>query len=290
MLINPEKNFEVKEFLDKYYIQIDFFLPEFSKDSSALIEHKWAVVLEYILLKCIDNNILTNQLKEVLPDYEVEGYQGIKYFKLDNQNHRLVRSLTPRFINFYSTFFDNYLVNRYLLKRDLFSVKEDIDLKILFYLFGGEEVFQKQENLISEGRIYFNKDDFKEGDLHEKKLQILYDHLEDSTEEYTNCLLFNLKNHWVAVTDINLERSLIHINEPLYGRPVKIKINRRTPTSYYFYLYRYNLDNAIILKKDISKFLNEETTKEYAKQIDFLKQLVANFDKDIEKVRQNEKD
>ena len=288
MLINPEKNIKVKDFLDKIYNQIDFFLPEFSDESLVLIEHKWAVVLDYILLKCIDNNFLTDKLKTKLPDYEVEAYQGMKGFYLNNQNHSVIRSLTPRFVNFYNTFFESYLVNRYLLKRDLFSLKEDVDLKILFYLFGGEQVFQKQNDVVLDNRLYFSKNDFNEEELNQKKLQILYDHIEGSTDNYTNCLLFNLKNHWVAVSEINLTRSLIHINEPLYGRSVKIKINKRTPSSYIFYLYKYNLENAIILQEDAIEYLHEEISKELTNQIKFLNQLVENFEDDVEKIKQND--
>ena len=51
MLINPEKNLKFKEFLNTLYSKIQFLKKENSQ------EFKWTVVLDYILLKYVGNNL-----------------------------------------------------------------------------------------------------------------------------------------------------------------------------------------------------------------------------------------
>lgn len=282
MLIDPEGNMKFEKFLNDFFEEIEFLVPRLNRRGNLLREYKWSVVLNYLLLKVIGENKLSEQLREKLPEFFLEDYQVHIIHKLKNENSRIIRRLTERFKNYYYSYFDTFLVNPYVIERDLGILKRDVDLTILFTLFGGEYLHQTHETLGAKGEISFSKQDFEgEGEAHKEKIQILYDHIQKSEKNQISRIMLNLQNHWVSVTSINKEKSLVSFNDPKSGKVSKIKINKRTPTSFLFYLYHYNPDEAILLKEGIIEFLIDETDKELKELKKFLKVLVDNFDEDI---------
>jgi len=282
MLIDPEENTRLKAFLNDIFEEIEFLVPRLSQKGNLFKEFKWSVVLNYLLLKVIGENVFSEQLREILPEFFLEDYQVHIIHKLKNENSRIIRRLTQRFKDYYYSYFDTFQINPYVLERDLNIMKRDVDLRILFALFGGKYIHQTHETLGSKGEIFFSRDDFKgEGKPHSEKLQILYDHLQESGEKNVSRVLLNLQNHWVSVTSINKEKSLISFNDPKSDRVSKIKINKRTPSAFLFYLYQYNPEDAIILKDGVMEFLTHETEVELEELKKFLKVLVENFNEDI---------
>ena len=283
MLIDPEENSKFKKFMNDFFEEIEFLIPRLTQKGKLLKEYKWTVVINYLLLKIMGDNLLSEQLREKLPEFFLEDYQVHIIHKLKNENSRIIRRLAQRFKNYYYSFFDSFLINPYVLERDLNTMKKDVDLRILFALFGGIYIHQTHDTLGSKGEIFFSREDFEgEGKPYSEKIQLLYEHLEKSGNKTASSIILNINSHWVSVTSIDKEKSLVFFNDPKSGRESKIKINKKTPPAFLFYLYEYNPDEALILKDGVMEFLVKESEKEMKELKKFLKVLVENFEKDIE--------
>ena len=233
MLINPEKNTEFKAFLDNTYEKISFLNKQTRK------EFKWSVVIDYILLKSIGNNLLKNFLNEKIPDI-VNYYMPIIHFKLKDKK-----------------FSNTNVVTRRILKISLHTMREDTDLKILFNLFGGRYFPQEQETYDPTRALYFTSKDFFTNDSGFKhKLALMQNHVKSEKNANIPCIALNFGYHWVAVNSI--EGDTIEINNPLGTSPSRKQIARGIPETYRFYLFNYNPKLSFILKKDVKKFLEDD--------------------------------
>ena len=239
MLINPEKNIEFKELLDNTYEKIDFLSKQTRK------EFKWSVVIDYILLKSLGENLLKEFLSERIPDI-VDYYMPIVHYKLKDKN-----------------FYNNNVVTKRILKKSLSTMREDADLKILFNLFGGRYFPQEQENYDPTRALYFTSKDFFPNESGFKyKLNLMKNHLKSEKDGNIPCIALNFGYHWVAVNSI--EGDIIGINNPLGSSPSRKQITRETPEHHRFYLFNYNQKRAFILKKEVKRFLTSDLEKEFA--------------------------
>lgn len=231
MLINPKKNTKFKEFFDNTYEKISFLSNQTRK------EFKWSVVIDYILLKSLGDNLIRKFLSEKIPDI-IDYYMPIVHYKLKDKN-----------------FSNTNVVSKRILKKSLYTMREDADLKILFYLFGGMYFPQEQETYDPTRALYFTSKDFFPNNSGLKyKLDLMKNHLQSEEGGNIPCIALNFGYHWVAVNSI--ENGIIGINNPLGTSPSQKQITRGIPEHYRFYLFNYNQKKAFILKKDIKKFLN----------------------------------
>ncbi|MHA1439327.1 MAG: hypothetical protein ACTSPD_17285 [Promethearchaeota archaeon] len=278
MLINPESNLEIKNFLDHAYEHINFLIPRLSLKQNLLDEYKWSVVLVYLLLKCLGDNTLSSNLYDVAPELYDEFRPNL-VFNLENDNNKEIRRLPETFKEFYFSFFKEFLVNPYILRRSLYTMRIDRELKILFTLFGGTFIPQEQEIWDGTGALYFSKEDFKsKTNKYKEKLKILEKHLQNSDNKIIPAIIMNLGFHWVAVSSISEKSNTILFNDPATGKTIKVKIGKRFPESCRFYLFNYNPESALILKKEIKEFLNNEFEKELNQVREFTKRLVKDFE------------
>jgi len=239
MLINPEKNLHFKKVLNSIYSKIRFLKKEKKP------EFKWSVVLDYILLKSVGKNILRKYLYRKIPNI-VEYYMPIIHFDVKNEG-----------------FSNNNLVSRYVLRKSLFTMRTDADLKILFYLFGGRFYPQEQEISDGTGGLYFTKRDFEGEHQHYKtKLNIMKDHLQQKKHNQIPSIALNMGHHWVAIQDVEVQNDLLVINNPLGGRHT-YQIRNSIPDYYRFYLFDYNPEKSFILSLETEFFLNSEIVKEF---------------------------
>lgn len=246
MLIIPEKNLMFKKFLNELYSKISFLL---KKERN---EFKWSIALDYILLKTAGKNILSEFLNEQIPDFL--NYITIMIYLLENESFRVSHRKSQ-------DFFEKNLVNSYILRRSLFSMRKNVDLNIFFSLFGGGFYPQEQEIYDGTGSLYFTRNDFNlSSPIFDAKIQILKDHLLSSENESIKCIALNKGFHWVAISSIEGRRLLI--NNPLSSRINQLIVNNNINDSYRFYLYDYNPNNAIILKEEALDFFNSEIEKE----------------------------
>jgi len=253
MLINPEENIKFKEILNELYEKCEFLVPVLSLKARMLDEYKWSIVLDYLLIKSLGENILNSYLIERIPEY-FDVFVAFTLPALQDPENKVVKRLPEAFKDIYFSFFEDYLINPYILRKSLFTMRTAADLNILFTLFGGEFFPQEQEIYDGTGSLYFTKKDFQPGsNMSKKKIEILNTHLQNNENEGINVIALNLGHHWVAINSIN--DTLISFNDPNSGRTGKLRINKRTPDRYRFYLYNYKIESALILKKHIKAFL-----------------------------------
>ena len=233
MLINPQKNEKFKLFLNDIYKKLSYFR-KYSRD-----EFKWSVVIDYLLLKSMGNNILKDFLSKKNPDI-TDVYMPIVHYELQDKN-----------------FAENNVITKYVLKKSLHKMRTDADLKILFYLFGGE--FYPQQNPFPDGTggLFFTHDDFFPNESKFKdKINVLKSHLEKKENGKMPCIALNVGYHWIAIN--YLRKNTIGVNNPLNTSPSEKNISRTIPERYRFYLFSYNQDDAFILKKNVKNFILSE--------------------------------
>ena len=228
MLINPEKNTRFKKLFDDMYDGIGFLCKQTRK------EFKWSVVIAYILLKSLGENLLKRFLSDKIPDI-VNYYMPIVHYKLNDK-----------------IFTENNKVSKRILEKSLYTMREDRDLKILFYLFGGKIFKQEQEIYDGTGGLYFTFKDFYPNDSGFKsKLEILKNHLQSEVNGKIPCIAINFGHHWVAVNSI--EKDVISYNNPLGPYISSKKITRGISENTRFFLFNYSQKKAFILKKNVIK-------------------------------------
>jgi hypothetical protein len=226
MLINPEKNTKFKEFFEDAYDNIGFLCKQTRK------EFKWSVVIDYILLKSLGDDLIKEFLSEKNPDI-VDVYMPIAHFMLDDKKFSKTNIVSKRIIN-----------------KSLYTMREDVDLKILFYLFGGNFFPQEQETYDSTRALYFTFKDFYPNDSGFKnKLEIMKNHLQSEVIGKVSCIAINFGHHWVAVNSI--ETDIISYNNPLGPYISSKKITRDISENTRFFLFNYSQKNAFILKKNV---------------------------------------
>ncbi len=237
MMINPESNVNYKIILGEISNYI-------STNKNQLKEElKWAYSLSYILLKCIGSNILNAYILK--------------------QNESLVHDYMPIIIHEFKepTLQMENRINSKMLQIFAQTMRTDADLKILFYLFGGAFFPQQQEYPDGTGSLYFTKNDFKNDNRkYEKKIKILWSHLNAKYYNKIPSLTLNRGFHWVAINSINSEYTFT-INDPLGGR-YEWNVSPRISDSYRFYLFTHDPKNAFILSSQFKKFIISELEKE----------------------------
>ncbi|MBD3339455.1 MAG: hypothetical protein GF353_10120 [Candidatus Lokiarchaeota archaeon] len=182
---------------------------------------------------------------------------------LNREHPEIVQYYVP--ITFFNigdeSFSKTNLVTRQIIKNYLYQMRTDIDLKILFKLFGGRFFPQNQEIYDGTGGLYFTEKDFKgDRDGFKAKISILSNHLYRNNFK-TPCIALNKEHHWVAIQEVKKKEEIIVINNPL-GFRSHIQLNKNIPESYRFYLFDHNQDNAFILINDVVNFLNREIKRE----------------------------
>jgi len=218
MLINPEKNAQLRTFLNDFYEKIKFL------KKTQIDEFKWSVVVDYLILKSIFGQDLKNHIRSKDPDI-VDYYFPIKLYELKNYSFSRNGLLTKKVFNYH-----------------LHKWKTNNDLKILFYLFGGTYYSQPQKFPDGTGSLYFEKNSNSES---ETKLDAMKAHLRKSNENDSFCIVLNIRSfHWVAVNSILDDNSFL-INDPSGGQ-IKLKVNRLS-SQFRFYLFSYDLRESIIL-------------------------------------------
>lgn len=273
MLIDPERNKRFRDFLNFVYDAIEFLLPKFSLHHHLKNEYKWSAVLDYLLLKTLGQNLLMDCVSEGLSKiYEsYEDYKVLIETNLLNPRNKIYRNYPKIFQEFYNSFFDNYLINPYILEFNLYQLRTSLELKVLFILFGGKFLPQKLEFSNGKGAICFNKKDFKgTPPIYLEKLKIIENHLNSENDEIP-AVAVNLGLHWTALDSIR--DNAVILNDPAHGKDKRIKINKKIPSNYSFYLFKYNPKNAFILKEEVKSFIEEETEKELIQLKNFLKKL-----------------
>ncbi len=276
MLINPEINLKFKKFLNSLYDEIEFLAPKSLIKRKNLNEFKWSIALDYLLLKSLGENDLTEELKKKIPilyeDYKFTFSNDLKK-KVSNK----LKVASKEIKGLFSAFYKSNLVNPYILKRSLLTMRKNLELRVLFVLFGGKFHHQEHESLGPYGTIYFNKEDFvKDSKVYKNKISLMTKHLKNKKINGVSCIALNKRNHWVAIYSI--KDNIVYYNDPRNGRTGRLKVNKNIPQSYLFYCYSHNIESAIVLKKHIKSFLISETERELILLKELTKKIIEKYE------------
>ena len=269
MLINPEKNTTVKKFLEGFFQKMKFLVLD-HKDNRK--EFRWSLVLEYILLKSLANNKLSNHLSKEIPELLENSKILIKSeLKKEKDTDFIVNSELRK--NSLDSYFKTGLENPFIIRNHLYSIKHDYELRILFSLFGGKYLSQKLSDL--SGFFYFTNDDLK--DLNGERFILKYQAIKNHIEKGPNhCIAINSSYHWLAlISALKIGKDhLLILNDPNKTKQIKKKISKRKFSDKdLFYFFKYDLKNAIILTEEIKEFLEKELSKEKNLLINLLRMI-----------------
>jgi len=269
MLINPEKNTTIKEFLEGFFKKMKFLVLDLKYNKK---EFRWSYVLEYFLLKSLANNKLSEHLSKEIPELLENSKILIKSeLKKKKDTDFIVNSeLRKKTLDSY---FKTGLENPFIIRNHLYSIKHDYELRILFSLFGGKYLSQELSDL--SGFFYFTNEDLK--DINSERFTLKYQAIKNHIEKSPNhCIAINSSYHWLALISalkIGKDHILI-LNDPNKTKQIKKKISKRKLSDKdIFYFFKYDLKNAIILSEEIKEFLEKELSKEKNAFIDFLRMI-----------------
>lgn len=269
MLINPEKNINIKEFLEGFFKKMKFLVLDLKYNKK---EFRWSYVLEYFLLKSLANNKLSEHLSKEIPELLENSKILIKSeLKKKKDTDFIVNSeLRKKTLDSY---FKTGLENPFIIRNHLYSIKHDYELRILFSLFGGKYLSQELSDL--SGFFYFTNEDLK--DINSERFTLKYQAIKNHIEKApNNCIAINSSYHWLALIStlkIGKDHILI-LNDPNKTKQIKKKISKRKLSDKdIFYFFKYDLKNAIILSEEIKEFLEKELSKEKNTFIDFLRMI-----------------
>lgn len=268
MLLNPEKNLKVRKFLDDFYPKVKDF---YAIDQS-IKEYQWSYVLDYILLKSLGNNKLSEYLFEKIPDFEtIKIYINFELKKSKDRKFGPYNEITN---NIYENFFESGVVHPYIIRDHLLSLKLNIELKILFYLFGGE--FIPQDSVDGTGSLFFEKKDLKNLNSNTNFLAKYHTIKQHKKRGDNFSVAINASHHWIALNSVFDEGNnyFLIVNDPSKSKPLTLKIStRRISDKVRFYFFRYNLIDAFILTEEVQKFLEKEIESDKKNILHFLMEL-----------------
>jgi len=277
MFVNPDKNIKVKDFLDQFYPKVkDFYAIDQEKK-----EFQWAYVLDYLLLKSIGNNKFSRYLSEKIPEM-FENYKLLMHFELEKNKNRNFDPDDKIINHMYNSFFESDLLHPFILRNHLISLKWEYELKLLFFLFGGE--FIPQISIDGTGSFFFSRQDTRDLDSEKflKKFNLLKEY---TTEGQDSCVAINTRQHWLVLESVYKEGNnyFMKILDPARKTPSKIKITKRKfSEKVRFYLFKYDLNNAFILSEEVKQFLGEEIERDKKNLYNFFTELEVFFKKSIE--------
>ncbi len=277
MLLNPEDNEAIKSYLNQLYGKLEFLVIRSPRVINSLDEYKWSVVLDYLLLKTLGENPISSYLYERIPDL-IDVYKVESTSRLQNKTDRQLRRLPQSFSDFYISFFENNLVNPYILESSLYSLRTDLELKILFSLFGGKFLYQQLDSEGGSGAVYFTKKEFQtDSESWKRKVSVLENHLKKESSTSLSRIALNLGSHWVSVKSVSETEGVVY-NDSIPGKSKNLKIKRLTESNL-FYLFNYKPTLAFFTNKINKDFLSGEIEKEFNNLSEFTKNIVKKIEK-----------
>jgi hypothetical protein len=259
MLINAPAVEPIKEFLDQIWEKLDPLYGEIQYES---VEYRWAIALQYILLKAVgygDKDKIYKFYMDRL-DYGFEDHRIINRFNQEQQRDLLIQKQKLAEAFTYLHYIEDHdYVTPFLLSRNLHTMKTDMELKILAELFNFQ--FQYQESEDGTGALYFLPGEIK--DSLSKSGQKKWQTMEQWCQNPDNIILWGKEHHWLAVNGVYRENSkevpdvtknkewklgklFINVNDPANAKRVVVKASLLNGNDrFYFFTKRPKTDFKI---------------------------------------------
>jgi hypothetical protein len=276
MNVNPDKNSDLKGFLDGMYKSVAKTLP-FS-EKIKIREFKWAYALQTLLMKSLAYGkieFLYEFLEEKM-EYSFEDQRFINraacegYMNVMVQKRRIEYLKKPM-----EDYLENGYMNYFLLDNFIKVMKTDLELKVLMELFDYQ--FEYQDALDLFGAIVFEAPEVRKPTQDtKKKLELLFTKLADPDYRF----FFGIAHHWVALTSL-IDASFPLEKQPRNGYPEGHKIDVRK------IILRFNDPNTVKISNLLLKNLNGSCRiyvfkKRNQDLTELHKKIVNHFEKELE--------
>ena len=268
MLMDPSKNPKLQEMLDKIGELINPLILKILPVNES--EFIYQYVLQYILLKALSRD---SEEYQFLNDYLTEQFNNsyenqklISNFNLAESHQKFIEHEMFDIAKAYDRYIlEGNTIPTLMLKNETFSVKNDMDLKILMSIFGYDFIPFNSTN----GALVYNKKD--------------KDFLENLCKSYIdpeNRILFGDGKHWQALTGLytnnldkwviknekiapktSLKDFIIVYNDPIIPKqhsvPLKDIISHQ-----YFYIFKKKKEDNSILWDHLHNAISQDITNE----------------------------
>jgi hypothetical protein len=201
MLLDLPKNPEIEQFLEACWEKLT---PVYGAIEYSRPELRWAIVLQYILLKVLGygdkENIYEFFMNRI--DYAFEDQRIMNRFTQEQARDQLIKQQKMLEAFTYLHYIEDHdYITPHLLSRNLHTMKTDMELKILAEIFNFKFEFQESED--NTGAIYFSPKE-----IHSpipKSAQKKYMILEKYAKNPDYITLLGKHHHWLAMNGVYRE-------------------------------------------------------------------------------------
>lgn len=267
MLLDPIKeNKDLAEFIDTVWEGVKTFL---MAKKITKKEFKWSYALQYLLQKALHKNVISNYLRKNIEYFDDDFIPHVKEHLMELKQAHINRE-EVQIVEMYDSFFKNGLNNHFIVQEHLGRMKTNVELRILFELFGYEFIphYYGQPTMA----LWFSQEEIKSlDDSVSEKAKILKTEFERGSK-----VMWGQSYHWLAVTDIQISEKgyEIIVNDPLIGQKLKIKLQSLTSDDQLYFYKKKNVDMKPIWKSFVD-YLEKEFEKE--------RKVLENFKKELQK-------
>ena len=253
MLMDPNKNPKLKKILDSIGELIDPIIFKIIPVRES--EFIYQYVLQYVLLKALSRESEDYKfLSEYLTDQFRNTYENqklISNFKLAESHQKFIEHEMFSIAKAYDRYIlEGNTIPTLMLKNETFSVKNDMDLKILMSIFGFDFIPNNSTN----GALVYNKKDKEFLDVLCKSYinpenRILFGdgkHWQIVTGLYTKDL-----DKWIMTNDLiapksSLKDFFISYNDPIIPKQHSIQLKEMISQNYFYIFTKKKADNSIL--------------------------------------------
>ena len=253
MLMDPIKNPKLQEILDKIGELINPLILKILPVNES--EFIYQYVLQYVLLKALSRN---SEEYQFLNDYLTKEFKNsyenqklISNFKLAESHQKFIQHEMFAIAKAYDRYIlEGNTIPTLMLKNETFSVKNDMELKILMTIFGYNFIPFNSTN----GALVYNKKD--------KNFLV---NLCKSHIDPENRILFGDGKHWQALTGLytkNLEKwiiknekiapktslkdFIIDYNDPILPKQHSVQLKEIISQQFFYVFKKKKGDNSIL--------------------------------------------
>ncbi len=253
MFLDPLQDENLAHFLDEAWKGISQIMMQHNIHQK---EFQWSFVLEYLLIKSLADNVIKEYIYEKQPDYDV--FSPLLSYDLAGYRQGHMEQKREYIAEEYDNFFRTGIINQFLLTQHIGKMKTNMELKMLFELFGYEFVPYYSDDPTC--AVIFTKKEMKNPKDPDVKERL--DFLKNEFNKGARIMLGSY-HHWVVVSNIILTKKGYEmiINDSNVGKRYNINFRRLSDTDRFYVYKKRNIDikplwNAII------KYLENEFVKE----------------------------
>ncbi len=203
MLLNPEENPNIKEFLEKEWDYISSLFDRYHYNSN---EYHWALVLQYLLLKCLGNS--DDESRDPIYEFFEKRIKWIYHDQKlvnksvqESQRSLLLEKNKPNEAFTYGDYLgDSDFLTPLIIMKNIHVMKTDAELKVLAEIFDFKFEYQEFDDIT--GAITFLAEELTSKTVKKENARKKWNTLEMYSNDSKYLLLYGKAHHWLAIKDV----------------------------------------------------------------------------------------